>query len=495
LFPSKKRGGWQVSRLSWEFVAVAQRKADRLRYTFARSLVTLVGLGNQFVSVKANLVALARSRCGSSRSAGMKLLLGECYMSRSWKRLSEVAVVMSSGRVSFAILAALVLWLQASPLVAAESTEKLRNAVAAIKGVQAGGGGNEAASEAVRELSELPAAEVVEVLDAFSGASPLAKNWLMGVVGAIAQKNGKLPEDSLLAFLADSSRDADARYWVFEYLTGSDAALREKMLAAMTNDSSLDIRYLAIEQALKKLEDSAKKEGADPQAAKSLGDSYRKLFDEVRHPEQLKTIAAKLRELGDSIDVSRQYGFLMSWSLVGPFDNRNQASFDVVYAPEKNYLTAPGTKPEGSFEGKEGKACSWMTAQSDSDEGMLDIAALYDKEKGAIVYAYTEFLSADDVEVDVRLGCINANKVWVNGKEVLSNEVYHAASSIDQYVGRAALKKGRNTILVKVCQNEQTEAWAQDWKFQLRICDSTGKAILATDRPVAAAAGKSDGSK
>lgn len=458
-------------------------------------MVTLAGLGNKFVPVKVSLATLILSRYDFSGGAEMKLLLGECYMSSSWKRLSDVAIGERAGQAKIAMLVTLLLLQQSSLLVAAEAPEKIRNAVAAIKGVQAGGGGNEAASEAVRQLGELPATDVVEVLDAFSGANPVAKNWLMGVVGAIAQKSGKLPEDSLRAFLADSSRDADARYWVFEYLTSSDAALREKMLSAMTNDSSLDIRYLAVEQALKKLEDSAKQEGANQQARNAFRDSYRKLFDEVRHPEQLKTIAAKLRDLGDSVDVSRQYGFLMSWALVGPFDNRNQASFDVVYAPEKNYLAASDTKPEGSFEGKEGKACTWVTAQSDSDEGMLDIAALYNKEKGAIVYGYTEFLSADDVEVDVRLGCINANKVWVNGKEVLSNEVYHAASSIDQYVGRAALKKGRNTILVKVCQNEQTEAWAQDWKFQLRICDSTGKAILATDRPVAATAGKSDGSK
>jgi hypothetical protein len=33
--------------------------------------------------------------------------------------------------------------------------------------------------------------------------------------------------------------------------------------------------------------------------------------------------------------------------------------------------------------------------------------------------------------------------------------------------------------VVKVCQNEQTEPWAQNWAFQLRLCDATGKAIAS----------------
>jgi hypothetical protein len=45
------------------------------------------------------------------------------------------------------------------------------------------------------------------------------------------------------------------------------------------------------------------------------------------------------------------------------------------------------------------------------------------------------------------------------------------------------LKPGRNTILVKVCQNEQVEDWTKEWEFQIRVCDAAGTAILSTDRP------------
>ena len=51
---------------------------------------------------------------------------------------------------------------------------------------------------------------------------------------------------------------------------------------------------------------------------------------------------------------------------------------------------------------------------------------------------------------------------------------------IDQYTARGTLRKGRNEVLLKVCQNEQTEDWAQLWKFQARLCDATGAAVPFT---------------
>jgi hypothetical protein len=52
---------------------------------------------------------------------------------------------------------------------------------------------------------------------------------------------------------------------------------------------------------------------------------------------------------------------------------------------------------------------------------------------------------------------------------------------VDQYIYRGELKPGKNLILVKVLQNEQTESWAQNWQFQLRVCDAIGTAVLPAD--------------
>jgi hypothetical protein len=55
-------------------------------------------------------------------------------------------------------------------------------------------------------------------------------------------------------------------------------------------------------------------------------------------------------------------------------------------------------------------------------------------------------------------------------------------SLMDQYRAHARLKQGVNTILLKICQNEQTEDWAQEWNFQVRVCDASGQAIPPSKR-------------
>ena len=80
--------------------------------------------------------------------------------------------------------------------------------------------------------------------------------------------------------------------------------------------------------------------------------------------------------------------------------------------------------------------------------------------------------------VEIRLGTPNGWKLWVNGKLVFAHEEYHQLTQMDQYRTPVLLQAGTNRILLKICQNEQTEDWAQDWEFQVRVCDSSGTAVL-----------------
>ena len=135
-----------------------------------------------------------------------------------------------------------------------------------------------------------------------------------------------------------------------------------------------------------------------------------------------------------------------------------------------------------SYKGKDGEV-KWVEHTTTDEYGTVDLNEALAKHKGAIAYAYTEFIAGNNQDVDLRLGCIYANKVWLNGKLLTANHVYHANTQIDQYVGKGLLRKGKNTILLKICQNEQEESWAQRWQFQLRVCDQYGTAILSQDRP------------
>ena len=78
----------------------------------------------------------------------------------------------------------------------------------------------------------------------------------------------------------------------------------------------------------------------------------------------------------------------------------------------------------------------------------------------------------------MRLSTPNAWKLWVNGEQIFARDEYHRGTMLDQYRVKTKLKSGPNTILLKVCQNEQTEEWAQTWAFQFRICDRAGIAVL-----------------
>ena len=104
-----------------------------------------------------------------------------------------------------------------------------------------------------------------------------------------------------------------------------------------------------------------------------------------------------------------------------------------------------------------------------------------------MLFRSTEFVSETARPAELRLGCKNAWKVWLNGKLLFSRDEYHRGMQIDQYRMPVELEAGRNTILVKACQNEQVESWTVEWEFQLRVCDKLGTALLSATTPPAKA--------
>ena len=108
---------------------------------------------------------------------------------------------------------------------------------------------------------------------------------------------------------------------------------------------------------------------------------------------------------------------------------------------------------------------------------MVDLNKVLGKQQGVVAYAYAVIRIAAERPIQIRAGSPNAIKIFLNGKEVFHRDEYHHGMEMDQYIANATLKAGRNELLVKVCQNEQTEVWAQDWKFQVRLCDAVGAAV------------------
>jgi hypothetical protein len=219
---------------------------------------------------------------------------------------------------------------------------------------------------------------------------------------------------------------------------------------------------------------------------------FRQAFTAARSPGQVAELAEILGGLGQTVDLPKHFGFLRQWQLVGPFDNTNMTGWDKAYPPESEVSLS------AVYPGKLGRV-EWFDFSSEDDYGVVDLNDAFGRPrsadrsgfrdtpdslpryKGVIAYAYCEFFSDMPRAVQLRLGSKNGHKVWLNGQLVMTNNVYHAGMFVDQYVGSGHLRKGRNSLLVKVSQNEQSESWAQDWNFQLRICDQYGTAILSTE--------------
>lgn len=343
------------------------------------------------------------------------------------------------------------------------NAQSSREAIRLLQTLTAGDQSTLAAANAIKQLRGAKDITLMDSLAAMKGATPLGRNWLLGLANSLYRQSNGSQSAELSKFLADQAQDGEARYLVFQWLTAKNAELRKELLAKMNQDSSPELRFLAIDEAVKeKLE------------VKPLSS----LLDAARHPSQVISIIEKLKELGEVVDQSKQLGFLPKWRLIGPFDHVGTTNFDKAFPVENDW--ANGTLKD-EYPGK-AEIVKWKEETTSAPDGMVDLATIFAKEKGCIIYAVNEFESDKDQDAEVRLGCINGNKIWVNGKLVMSNEVYHTGSQIDQYVEPIRLKVGKNQILLKICQNEQKEQWAQDYQFQLRICDSTGKAILTKGR-------------
>jgi hypothetical protein len=318
------------------------------------------------------------------------------------------------------------------------------------------------------------AAALPRILEALDGAGPSAANWIRTAADAVAggelEHGGKLPAADLEAFILQRRHDPRARRLAFELLSRIDAGAPARLIPLFEDDPSVELRRDAVTALL---ETAAALREKDPGPA--ANQVYRKALEKARDLDQVRAAAAKLKELGEPVDLARHFGFIMDWKLIGPFDHTGSKAFDVPYPPESEFL------PEAEIEGKGGKVL-WKAFTCQDEQGVVDLNQALGRHKGAIAYALADFASDGSRPVEFRLGTMNGWKLWLNGKLLFAHEEYHHGMEIDQFRTAGELRPGANRILLKLCQNEQTEDFAQEWRFQIRVCDATGTAILPAAR-------------
>lgn len=309
-----------------------------------------------------------------------------------------------------------------------------------------------ALAAAADRIAALPAGWIVPSLDAFREATPTGANWLRsGLERAVDRAGTGVTEEELVAAVGNAALPPRARSLAFTWLKQRNKERADALLDGMLNDVALDLRREAVEKLL------ASTAAADEAARK---ETHRRALTAARDVDQIEQIAGWLAEKGDKVDLAQLMGFVRRWRVSGEFDNLKGVGFAKAYPPE-----AAAARPD---------ATAWKPVVSADKHGAIDLNTEIATKKGVLAYAVADVEMPRAGPAEVRIGSPCAVVVWVNGKQVMSHEIYHASEAIDQYVAVADFRAGTNTVLVKCCQNEQTETWAADWKFQLRICDPLG---------------------
>ena len=355
----------------------------------------------------------------------------------------------------------------------AAADDGLTRSLETLRRVGREGKGNAAATTAWQQVAAAAPAAIPRILAAIDNANPLAANWLRLAVDAIAGRSKSLPLQPLESFLADTSHDPRARRLAWELIRGQAADRAAELIDGMLDDPSVELRYDAVSRLIDRAQAACETQPATATA------TLKRALDAARDVDQIKEITAALRKAGEAVDLQRQFGFLVDWQVIGPFDNSAGAGFAAVFPPEQ------GIDLQGALPGKSGMV-RWQQFLTADPYGMVDINQAFpgpdDGLKEVTAYAFTTFTVIKPQPAEIRLGCKNAWKVWHNGQLVFGRDEYHRGMRIDQYRLPIELTAGRNAFLIKLCQDGQTKDWTKQWQFQLRVCDATGTAVLAADR-------------
>src|SRR5262249_41207558 len=113
-----------------------------------------------------------------------------------------------------------------------------------------------------------------------------------------------------------------------------------------------------------------------------------------------------------------------------------------------------------TYAGKDGVKAAWKPFPR-FRVGQVNNLKFFDQNENACVYLYHEIEVAEKLKLPVSVGSDDGVKIWLNGTEVLANNVARPAAP-DQDHAVLPLRKGKNRLLVKVCN------LGGDWAFYIR---------------------------
>ena len=153
-----------------------------------------------------------------------------------------------------------------------------------------------------------------------------------------------------------------------------------------------------------------------------------------------------------------------AWSVIGPFDNTNGAGYDKAFISEE----ATQFDTTLTYNGQNGQI-GWTQRTDKTFDGYVDFETILEGGLNWVAaYAWTTLTVPDERIAHIHFGSDDQAKIWLNGESVFTDSTAHSVA-IDQVTIPVTLKPGKNSLLVKVCDEEIF------WGFYLRITDTDGK--------------------
>lgn len=177
-------------------------------------------------------------------------------------------------------------------------------------------------------------------------------------------------------------------------------------------------------------------------------------------------------------------GYLLSWLIVGPFDNSTRKGEKTVYAPETEAFSSDQT-----FEGKlVGERLTWRALDYDSipRAGYISFDELLHPNEHATGYATTWVHVDQPAGAALHMGTTGVHEVWVNGRSVGKGDAARRISHPLQQAYPVALEAGWNRILVKVSVIDRL------WGFHARLSAPSGAPVMSVRASAEPPAGWTD---
>lgn len=333
------------------------------------------------------------------------------------------------------------------------------------------GEGSAAARAARDELAKHGVEILPPLLVAMDTSNAVAANWYRTVYEEIVSREQKRdgttwPIEFLKDYVSDAKRVGKPRRLVLALLDRLEPAFREQWLPTRLDDA--EFRYEAVGLALSAGDRALKNK--DDATAKA---EFRKAFEAARDSTQVTQVAAKLKSLGEPADAVSHLGLVVDWWLVGPFDAPQKTGFAKVFEPEKE------VDLHAKYRGQGGEEIAWKRHRETDTLGQLDLNKQLGATREAVGYAYSEIDVPREQAAQVRCGADDNCSVWLNGEKVFAREQWLNGTRFDRFIAPITLKKGRNTLLVKVCQGPQHKdpEVPNNWSLQLRLCDEQGRGM------------------